>query len=108
MGPQVTEGLNTVWVPSESGLGRAEGGSEQRLEVLMQQGHTPSLQGPTLSLQDPQHHPCRASNSTPAGSPTPTLQGLQHHPCRAPTSTQGLYQGSVCHLGAWDCQALQQ
>ena len=31
MGPQVTEGLNTVWVPSESGLGWGggqEGGSE--------------------------------------------------------------------------------
>ena len=31
MGPQVTEGLNTVWVPSESGLGQDggwEGGRE--------------------------------------------------------------------------------
>lgn len=63
---------------------------------------------PNPPLQGPHLYPCRTSTFTPAGLLTPSLQGLQLQLCRAPTSTQRLYQGSVCHLGAWDCQAPQQ
>lgn len=48
MGPQVTEGLNTVWEPSESGLReKAEGGRKQKPEVLIHQGYLTFVEPPT-------------------------------------------------------------
>jgi hypothetical protein len=48
VGPQVTEGLNTVWEPSESGLrGRAEGGRRQKPEEVIHQGYSTLVEPPT-------------------------------------------------------------
>lgn len=48
MGPQVTEGLNTVWEPSESGLReRAEGGRGQRQEGIIPEGYSTLTEPPS-------------------------------------------------------------
>lgn len=55
MGPQVTAGLNTVWVPSESGLG--QGGGER--EAVRKWGWAPPALAPGV----------REGSSVPLGLP---------------------------------------